>query len=77
MLNFQVIIKKFIWRSNSYLYVTQEGRSNIVKFFCTDGVSDVGDKVSVTGYVKDWTQGKFSKGNETYLNRVKFNLSAE
>ena len=72
-----VIHKKFIWRSNSYLYVCQEGETNIIKFFSNESCGDVGDKVSVTGYVKDWTEGKFSKGNETYLNRVKFNLSAE
>jgi hypothetical protein len=72
-----VIHKKFIWRSNSYLYVTQEGDSNIVKFFSSDDTGKVGDKVSVAGYVKDWSKGKYSGGDETYLNRVKFNSSAK
>ena len=70
-----VIHKKFIWRSNSYLYVTQEGDSNIVKFFNPADEGNVGDNVTVTGYVKDWQTGKYSGGMETYLNRVKFSLS--
>ena len=73
--NLTVIHKKFIWRSNSYLYVTQEGDSNNVKFFNTADEGNVGDKVIVTGYVKDWQSGKYSGGKETYLNRVKFSPS--
>ena len=57
--------------------MTQEGDSNIVKFFSSDDTGKVGDKVSVAGYVKDWSKGKYSGGDETYLNRVKFNSSAK
>lgn len=70
--NLEILHKKFIWRSNSYLYVAKEGDHNIVKFFSQKSNADVGDIVSLTGYVKDHTQGKMSRGKETYLNRVKF-----
>jgi len=70
--NLEILHKKFIWRSNSYLYVAKEGDHNIVKFFSSTNGPEVGDIVSLTGYVKDHTQGKMSRGKETYLNRVKF-----
>ncbi len=68
----EVIHKKFIWRSNSYLYVCKEDNSNIVKFFSSTDGPDVGNTITLTGYVKDHTLGKMSNGCETYLNRVKF-----
>ena len=68
----EILHRKFIWRSNSYLYVAKEGDSNIVKFFSQRSSADVGDVVSLTAYVKDHTTGKMSRGAETYLNRVKF-----
>ena len=71
----KIIHKKFIWRSNSYLYVACEGDSNIVKFFSQNPVGEINDNINLTGYVKDHTKGKMSGGNETYLNRVK--ISAE
>lgn len=67
----EVIHKKFIWRSNSFLYVAKEGNSNLVKFFSQDSIGKVGEIIKIDGYVKDHTLGKMSKGNETYLNRVK------
>jgi hypothetical protein len=67
----KILHRKFIWRSNSYLYVACEGDSNIVKFFSPTEIGEVNDTIKVAGYVKDHTQGKMSKGNETYLNRVK------
>ena len=67
----KIIHRKFIWRSNSYLYVACEGDSNLVKFFSPTEIGEVNDTIKVAGYVKDHTQGKMSKGNETYLNRVK------
>jgi len=70
--NLQILHKKFIWRSNSYLYVAKEGDYNIVKFFSQKSNADVGDTVSLTAFVKDHTLGKMSRGCETYLNRVKF-----
>jgi len=70
--NLEILHKKFIWRSNSYLYVAKEGDHNIVKFFSSTNGPEVGDIASLTGYVKDHTQGKMSRGKETYLNRVKF-----
>lgn len=68
----EILHKKYIWRSGSYLYVAKEGDSNLVKFFTDKADVDVGDTVTLTAFVKDHTQGKMSKGNETYLNRVKF-----
>ncbi len=70
--NVEILHKKFIWRSNSYLYVAKEGNSNIVKFFSHKSDVDVGDNISLTEYVKDHTTGKISRGCETYFNRVKF-----
>lgn len=70
--NLEILHKKFIWRSNSYLYVAKEGDHNIVKFFSHKSDPNVGDIVSLTAYVKDHTEGKMSRGKETYLNRVKF-----
>jgi hypothetical protein len=70
--NVEILHKKFIWRSNSYLYVAKEGNSNIVKFFSHKSDVDVGDNISLTAYVKDHTTGKMSRGCETYFNRVKF-----
>ena len=70
--NLEILHKKFIWRSNSYLYVAKEGDYNIVKFFSQKSNADVGDTVSLTAFVKDHTLGKMSRGCETYLNRVKF-----
>ena len=68
--NLELIYVKYIWRSNSYLCVAKDSNNNIAKFF-KDTKLQVGDKIHVTAFVKDHTQGKMSGGAETYLNRVK------
>tara|TARA_B100000963_G_scaffold359806_1_gene388294 strand:- start:7258 stop:8001 length:744 start_codon:yes stop_codon:yes gene_type:complete len=67
----EIIHKKYIWRSSSYLYVAKEDNTNLVKFFSSLGDVNVGDTIKITAYVKDHTKGKISGGNETYFNRVK------
>ena len=68
--NLELIYVKYIWRSNSYLCVAKDSNDNIVKFFHNNKL-EVGEKIHITAYVKDHTQGKMSGGAETYLNRVK------
>jgi hypothetical protein len=63
---------KYIWRSQSYLFVCVDENNNLIKFFCNESGIKKGDTATITGYVKDHTMGKQSKGRETYLNRVKF-----
>lgn len=63
---------KYIWRSQSYLFVAKDSNNNLIKFFSSQGGIKKGDTAEITGYVKDHTMGKQSKGPETYLNRVKF-----
>jgi len=63
---------KYIWRSQSYLFVSKDADGNLIKFFSSQGGIKKGDTAEITGYVKDHTLGKQSKGPETYLNRVKF-----
>ena len=63
---------KYIWRSQSYLFVAKDREDNLIKFFSSQGGIKKGDTAEITGYVKEHTMGKQSKGPETYLNRVKF-----
>ena len=70
--NVELLHVKYIWRSGSYLVVATDVDNNLIKFFCNQSGLSVGDKKSITGYVKDHTIGKQSNGCETYLNRVKF-----
>ena len=63
---------KYIWRSQSYLFVCKDESDNLIKFFNEKKGIKKGDSAKITGYVKDHTLGKQSNGPETYLNRVKF-----
>lgn len=63
---------KYIWRSQSYLFVSKDKDDNLIKFFSEKDGIEKGSTATITGYVKDHTMGKQSKGPETYLNRVKF-----
>lgn len=68
----ELIHVKYIWRSGSHLVVAKDINNNLIKFFCHKNDLQVGDVMSITGYVKDHTTGKQSGGAETYLNRIKF-----
>lgn len=63
---------KYIWRSQSYLFVAKDSDNCLIKFFSSQSGIKKGNTADITGYVKDHTIGKQSNGPETYLNRVKF-----
>lgn len=62
---------RFIAKTNSSLYSCSESDRNIVKFFSTVAVGNVGDNIKITGFVKSHDVSKYSKGKETMVNRVK------
>lgn len=71
---------KYIAKYNIHLVTCVEGENNLVKFFWNKDpdISDliVGKTMTVTGFVKEQSISKFSKCNETVINRVKIQEKA-
>jgi hypothetical protein len=62
---------RYIAKTDSSLYSCSESDNNIVKFFSTTNIGQVGDTVTVSGFVKNHSVSKYSNGKETMINRVK------
>jgi hypothetical protein len=73
--NLSVISKRYLSKHDSYIITTKDEHENIVKFFAghhTLTLPEVGDKITITAYVKSHEVGKFNGAKETIINRIKF-----
>jgi hypothetical protein len=61
---------RYIGRTESYLYCASLD-NNIVKFFSQEKCGDVGQSVTLTGFVKSHHESKYHGGKETMINRIK------
>jgi hypothetical protein len=73
----EIVMARFMNRSNSMLVAILTADDNIVKFFYdlhrSGSHRDMfkeGDNISLSGYVKSHDTSKYSKCKETFLNRV-------
>ena len=80
----EIVMSRYMNRSNSLLVAMVTPNDNIVKFFYDlyrDGASrdmfKEGEKITLSGYVKSQEVSKFSKCKETFLNRVSFNTKED
>ena len=60
----------------SYIITCSVDNKHILKFF-SDKKVDNNKKIIVEGFVKSQSKGKFHPGQETILNRVKFEENKE
>lgn len=70
--NVDIILKKFIHRTNSWLYVGTVNKTNILKFFSQIDI-ETGSIIDIKGYVKDHRVNIKTKAKETIINRVSIN----
>ena len=55
----------------SFMYTCSESNKNIIKFFNTTRIAEIGNELNITAYVKSQGISKYSGGKETMVNRVK------
>ena len=73
----EIVMARFMNRSNSMLVAILTANDNIVKFFydlhrsgSRRDMFKEGDNIALSGYVKSHDTSKYSKCKETFLNRV-------
>lgn len=64
-----ILLKKFIHRTNSWLYVGTVNGTNILKFFSQIDL-ETGSTINCKGYVKEHRVNVKTKAKETIINRV-------
>ena len=74
--NAVVEFTRYIPRTMSYIITCSVDNKHILKFF-SDKKVDTNKKIVVEGFVKSQSKGKFHPGQETILNRVKFEENKE
>mgnify|MGYP001171013999 FL=1 len=62
---------RYIPRTMSYIVTCSVKDQHILKFF-TDKKIEIGKEISLEGFVKSQSKGKYHGGQETVVNRIKF-----
>jgi hypothetical protein len=62
---------RYIPRTMSYIVTCSVKDQHILKFF-TDKKIDLGKEITLEGFVKSQSKGKYHSGFETVVNRIKF-----
>jgi hypothetical protein len=62
---------RYIPRTMSYIVTCSVKNQHILKFF-TDKKIDLGKEITLEGFVKSQSKGKYHSGFETVVNRIKF-----
>lgn len=77
--NFEIYIEnvRYIRRTGSYLYCGSVKGKDIIKFFTSESLGQVGDTLCVTGYVKSQGISPYHQGKETMINRIKVDAVME
>jgi len=70
-INATVEFTRYIPRTMSYIVTCSVKDQHILKFF-TDKKIDLGKEITLEGFVKSQSKGKYHSGFETVVNRIKF-----